>query len=55
MRPGGRGSENWYEEDCAWACVALAFPDRFPAEAQEHARNTLAFILETDTYKAIVG
>lgn len=26
------GSEQWYEEDCAWACVALAFPDCFPSD-----------------------
>lgn len=35
------GSEQWYEEDCAWAAVALAFPDTFPPEAQESARRTL--------------
>ena len=27
------GSRNWYEEDCAWAAVALAFPHLFPARA----------------------
>ena len=27
------GSRQWYEEDCCWAAVALAFPDRFPPEA----------------------
>ena len=36
------GSEQWYEEDCCWACVALAFPDCFPPEAQGYARRTLA-------------
>ena len=32
----GRG-ECWYEEDCAWAGVCLAFPDLFPADAMPHA------------------
>lgn len=26
------GSEHWYEEDCAWAAVALAFPEIFTRE-----------------------
>lgn len=26
------GSEQWYEEDCCWACVAVAFPDLFGAD-----------------------
>lgn len=35
---------NWYEEDCDWSLVALAFPDTFPADALPHARATvLAF------------
>lgn len=25
-------SAGWFEEDCEWARVALAFPDCFPAE-----------------------
>jgi hypothetical protein len=33
---------NWFEEDCDWCIVALAYPDAFPPEAQEHARATLA-------------
>lgn len=24
------GSENWYEEDCCWMAVAMAFPHLFP-------------------------
>lgn len=24
------GSRNWYEEDCCWAAVAVAFPELFP-------------------------
>ncbi len=35
------GSRNWYEEDCCWAAVAVAFPDRFPPDNLEHARKTL--------------
>lgn len=32
---------NWYEEDCDWAVVALAFPQFFPADHQEAALATL--------------
>lgn len=32
----------WFEEDCEWARVAMAFPELFPADAQEAARSTLA-------------
>jgi len=35
------GDERWYEEDCAWAAVALAFPQFFSATAQAHARETV--------------
>ena len=39
--PSGRGG-TWWEEDCAWAFVALAFPEAFPSEeAQKAARNTM--------------
>lgn len=36
------GSAHWYEEDCAWACVALAFPHLFPQGALEIATETIA-------------
>ena len=29
--------DQWYEEDCAWAGVCLAFQHLFPAEAMPHA------------------
>ena len=32
------GSRNWYEEDCCWAYVCLAFPELFPAEALQAAQ-----------------
>ncbi len=35
------GSEQWYEEDCCWAHVAVAMPDRFKKEDVEHARAML--------------
>jgi hypothetical protein len=35
-------SPNWYEEDCCWAAVALAFPELFKAEDLDQARRTLA-------------
>lgn len=31
----------WFEEDCAWACVAIAFPNCF-ADTLEIARKTYA-------------
>lgn len=33
------GDIHWYEEDCCWAAVALAFPEHFPADAQPRARQ----------------
>jgi hypothetical protein len=36
------GSEQWYEEDCCWAHVAVALPDRFTPEAVEAAKRTNA-------------
>lgn len=39
------GSPQWYEEDCAWACVAVTFPDVFDWSAGEtlaHAQETVA-------------
>lgn len=35
------GSRQWYEEDCAWACVALAFPEFFTVEDLSAARDTV--------------
>ena len=32
---------NWYEEDCDWAIVALAFPQFFPRDAIPAALATL--------------
>lgn len=36
------GSEQWYEEDCCWAAVAVTWPELFPAEALPHARRIIA-------------
>jgi hypothetical protein len=36
------GSRQWYEEDCCWAAVAVALPDRFPDGACQHAERILA-------------
>lgn len=35
------GSEQWYEEDCCWAAVAVAFPDRFTDRQLESAKAAL--------------
>jgi hypothetical protein len=40
--PGFRrfsGSVGWYEEDCDWSAVALAFPDAFPGVNQTEAQG----------------
>ena len=36
------GSENWYEEDCCWAAVALAFPELFSPELRDLAARIVA-------------
>lgn len=36
------GSENWWEEDCAWSFVAVAFPDRFDPKSVDVARRIAA-------------
>jgi len=36
-----RNDDGWYEEDCDWAKVAIAFPDLFTAEDAVNARETL--------------
>jgi hypothetical protein len=35
------GSEQWYEEDCCWAHVAVAFPDLFTADQVASAASML--------------
>jgi hypothetical protein len=41
-------SESWYEEDCAWAAVALAFPQLFPAAAVQQAACVAAQYLNRE-------
>ena len=36
----------WYEEDCAWSAVCLAYPDLFPSHALEPARATFRDVYE---------
>ena len=38
---GWNRAEGWYEEDVDWAIVAITFPECFPQEAGEEARNVL--------------
>lgn len=38
---GPWAGKNWYEEDCDWAIVALAFPDFFPAVCLSAAVDSL--------------
>ena len=33
------GSENWFEEDVAWAAVAVTFPQHFPTETLTLAKR----------------
>lgn len=35
------GSEQWYEEDCAWACVAVTFPKYFDPDVVTEAQRTI--------------
>lgn len=37
----GQGKRGWFEEDCDWALVALAFSNVFTAEQQGAARKTV--------------
>lgn len=37
----GKNGEGWYEEDCDWARVALAFPQHFSTQEAEGAESTL--------------
>ncbi len=37
------GSDQWYEEDCAWAAVALAFPWLFDQHDADVAASVAAF------------
>lgn len=36
------GTGRYFEEDCEWALVALAFPDEFSEEQRDAARATAA-------------
>lgn len=40
----GNGRFGWYEEDCDWAMVALTFPEVFPPQAQQAAREMMEWI-----------
>jgi hypothetical protein len=42
--PNWMPRQAWYEEDCEWAFVCLAFPDLFDSgeKAVNHARQTIA-------------
>ncbi len=44
------GSENWYEEDCAWAAVAVTFPDLFdPGEVAFAKKIAVQWLPAIDT------
>jgi hypothetical protein len=40
------GSRHWYEEDCAWAFVALSLPEFFSAREIEAAIATIEWLDE---------
>ena len=42
------GSRNWYEEDCEWASVAIAFPHLFDQRAREAAAATMKYRDESE-------
>lgn len=39
---GKLGLTGWYEEDCDWCMVAMAFPEHFPEDARVAAARTFA-------------
>lgn len=39
----GQGLQGWFEEDCDWCMVALAFPELFTTEEQAAAKSTFNF------------
>lgn len=41
MPPLLRNADGWFEEDCEWAKVAIAFPRYFTAHERKHARKTI--------------
>jgi hypothetical protein len=45
---------NWYEEDCDWCVVALAFPQFFPDEAIPAALATLKHY-KPELYEQVVA
>jgi len=54
MHPALREKDGWFEEDCAWAKVAFAFPECFTDEQQEAAIRTLKDWCP-DEYEAVIG
>lgn len=57
MHPALRGlgeRGGWYEEDCAWAAVAVAFPQHFTTDEQAHAVATMKSYYP-DQYTAATG
>ncbi len=37
--------DGWYEEDCEWSKVCIAFPHLFPPEALEHAKRSYQWLI----------
>ncbi|ARO32748.1 hypothetical protein NXC14_PA00489 (plasmid) [Rhizobium sp. NXC14] len=54
VHPRLRADGGWYEEDAAWAVVALTFPDLFTAYERKCADRTIRDIWP-DAWKAISG
>lgn len=54
VHPALREDDGWYEEDCAWAKVAFAFPEYFSEQEREAAIRTLTRWYP-DEWEAITG
>ncbi|HCJ73598.1 MULTISPECIES: hypothetical protein [Rhizobium/Agrobacterium group] len=54
VHPMLRSSDGFYEEDCCWAAVAIAFPNLFTAYERRVAKKTLKDG-EPDAWEAIFG
>ena len=53
LRTNPYGTGTWFEEDCEWALVALAFPDHFQPRQIRNAVETIkVYSQPTETYHA---
>lgn len=49
LRQNAYGGGNWFEEDCEWALVALAFPQHFTGRDLYYAVQTINWYRDPDS------